>query len=113
MRLATITLAKNEEKNIDQCLASIRFADEQIVIDDFSSDSTKEIAQRNGAKVYQRAMQGDYASQYNYALSKVTAEWILIVDADELVTPELRDEILSVIADNMQNRYKKAILNFA
>lgn len=113
MSLTAVIIAKNEEKNIKECIASVQFADEILVIDDLSTDATLEIARTMGAKVFKRAMNGDYASQYNYALSQAATDWILIIDADERVTPELKDEILAVIADNTQYGYKISFLTFA
>lgn len=113
MSLGVIIIAKNEEKNIKDCLLSVQFADEIIVIDDLSTDATAEIAGNMGANVYQREMNGDYASQYNYAIEKISTDWVLSVDADERVTHELKQEILAVIADNEQYGYKISFLNFA
>lgn len=111
--LSVVIIAKNEEKNIKDCIASVQFADEIIVIDDLSTDATIKIAENMGAIVYRRAMNGDYAAQYNFALAKATSDWILIVDADERVTPELKKEILAVIANNTHCGYKVSFLNFA
>lgn len=111
MNLSVITLAKNEERNIRDCLQSVQFADEWIVIDDCSADATAQIAQKMGASVYQRAMNGDYASQYNFAVDKVTGDWILIVDADERVTPELKEEILRAMQGPKNAGYVISHLN--
>jgi glycosyltransferase involved in cell wall biosynthesis len=110
--LTAVIIAKNEESNIKECIASIQFADEIIVVDDLSTDATPEIASTMGAKVFRRAMNGDYASQYNYALSQATKNWILIIDCDERVTPELRDEIIKAIEVDEQVGYEIANINF-
>ncbi len=112
MSLTVITLAKNEERNIRDCLASAQFADELIVIDDCSEDGTAAIAAEMGAQVYRRAMNGDYAAQYNYAVDKATCDWILIVDADERVTDELRQEIMDAVQANDQVGYELPHINY-
>lgn len=95
-KLSVVILTKNEEENIVQCLKTVQFADEIIIIDDYSTDKTVEIAEKLGAKVYQRKLD-DFASQRNYGLSKATDEWVLFVDADERVTEELKSEILALL----------------
>ena len=61
-KLSTLIVARNEEKNIAECIKSVEFSDEIIVIDDYSSDKTVEIATSLGAKVFQRAMNGDWSA---------------------------------------------------
>ena len=112
MSLSVVIVAKNEQLNINDCIESVRFADEIVVIDDMSTDATASIAQSLGAVVYQRAMDGDYASQYNYGFTKATKDWVLIVDADERVTPELRDEILAAVANGERRGYEISHLNY-
>ena len=94
MQLAVIILTRNEEKNIRDCIASADFADEVIVVDSGSDDMTCEIAEALGAKVYQHPMDEEgFAGQRNFALDQTTAEWVLYLDADERITPELAAEI--------------------
>lgn len=95
--LTAVVLTKNEEKKIKRCLGSLAFCDELIVVDDFSTDRTVEIAKRMGAVIYRRSVNGDFASQRNFALSKAKHDWVFFVDADELVTDKLRLEIVSKI----------------
>jgi len=93
--LAVIVLTKDEERDLPACLASVReIATELIVVDSWSSDSTVEIAQSAGARVYQRNFVTQ-AEQFNWALEsiQIDAEWVLRIDADERVTPELADEL--------------------
>jgi glycosyltransferase involved in cell wall biosynthesis len=110
--LTVITLAKNEEHNIKDCLASTSFADEVIVIDDCSDDRTAEIAAAMGAKVHRRAMNGDYAAQYNFAVDQAGGDWIMIVDADERVTPELQAAVREVIARGENAGYEIPHINY-
>lgn len=86
----------NEEDHIAECLESLSFCDEVIVIDSFSSDNTPKIAEKFGAKVIQRAWPG-YKEQKAFGLSTASNEWVLNLDADERVTPELKEEILQVL----------------
>lgn len=94
--ITAVVLAKNEEKNLPQCLESIAWVEEIIVVDDESSDKTVSIAEKAGAKVYKRKLD-DFASQRNFALSRVKTEWVLLVDPDETVSPKLKEEILQAV----------------
>jgi len=93
--LVVITL--NEEDNLERCLASARGVGEIIVVDSFSTDRTLEIARRHGARVFQRPFVSA-ADQKNYALSLAEEPWILILDADESLSGELRAEIGETLA---------------
>jgi glycosyltransferase involved in cell wall biosynthesis len=95
--LACVVITKNEEENIQDCLGSIAWASERIVVDAESTDRTAELARAAGAKVIVRPWPG-FGAQKNYAMDLVTAEWILIVDADERIPAPLQAEILSRIA---------------
>jgi glycosyltransferase involved in cell wall biosynthesis len=90
----------NEEMNLPECLESLDWVDEVFVVDSFSSDRTVEIAGTHGAHVVQHAFES-YSGQKNWALDTLPFrnEWVLIVDADERVTPELRCEIERVSVD--------------
>ncbi|MEK7324028.1 MAG: glycosyltransferase family 2 protein [Chloroflexota bacterium] len=90
--LSAVVLTLNEEKHLADCLASLRWADETVVFDSFSSDRTAEIARSFEARFVQHRF-ANYASQRNAALEAVTADWVLFVDADERVTAELAGEI--------------------
>lgn len=95
-KVTVVVLTKNEADNIVECLATVAWADETIVLDSYSEDDTVALAQEAGARVYQRSFR-DYADQRNVALDLVTTEWVFFVDADERVTPELAEEIQQVI----------------
>jgi glycosyltransferase involved in cell wall biosynthesis len=95
--LTVVTIAKNEEENIENCIKSAAgWAREHIVVDDFSTDRTVEIAKANGAVVFQRKMDIEGVHR-NWAYAKAENKWVLSLDADEEVTPELKDEISRVI----------------
>ena len=90
--VACIVITKNEEQNIADCLASARWADELIVVDAESADKTVELAHASGAKVFVRPWPG-FGLQKNFGMAQASSDWILILDADERVTEELRDEV--------------------
>jgi len=93
--LTVIILTKNEEKNIEKCIASISsVAKRIIVVDSYSNDATVEIAKNLGADVYEHAFE-NHAMQFNWALDNVdlNTEWVMKLDADEELMPQLIDEI--------------------
>ena len=94
--LTVIVPCHNEEKMIGDCLACLRFADELLVVDSFSTDRTLEIARQFPVRILQHEYVNS-ATQKNWALQHAASEWILIVDCDERVTPELADEIQAVL----------------
>ena len=95
--VSAIVVCFNEEKNIGPCLESLRWCDEIVVVDSFSTDGTVEICRRYTDRVLQRAWAG-YREQKAYAHSQATKDWVLLVDSDERVTPELREEIGQALA---------------
>lgn len=98
MRLSAIVITRNESANISDCLLSLDFADEVVVLDNSSSDGTAEIARSLGARVEVTPDWPGFGPQKNRALELAGGEWVLSIDADERVTPELRDEILNAIS---------------
>jgi len=98
MSLSVILITKNEEANLKDCLESVSFADEIIVVDSQSSDKTQEIARSFGAKLEITSDWPGFGAQKNRALNLATQDWVLSIDADEHVTPELKQEILATIA---------------
>lgn len=97
MTISAVIIAKNEAKMFPRCLESLAWCQEIVVIDDASSDETAAIATRLGAKVYSHPLENDFAKQRNYGLTKATGEWILFVDADEVVSSKLAQEIQKTI----------------
>lgn len=102
--ISVVVLTKNEEKNITDCIETLSWCDEVIVVDDSSEDRTREIARNLGAKVFVRSLSNDFSAQRNYGLSKAKGEWFFFVDADERVTPSLRKEIIQSI-NNSINKF--------
>ena len=95
-KLTAIIPVGNEIHNIEEVIASVSFADEILVVDSYSTDGTFEQAEKLATKVIRRTF--DYpASQKNWAIPQAKHEWILLVDADERVTPELKAEIMEVL----------------
>jgi len=99
MTLSVVILTKNEEGNIKDCLESVKFADEVLVINDNSTDKTTRVARKLGAKVYKRALNNDFSAQRNFGLAKAKGKWALFLDADERVSKDLAREIVQVIND--------------
>jgi glycosyltransferase involved in cell wall biosynthesis len=97
--ISAVILTKNEEKNIKDCLQSLAWCDELIVIDDNSEDKTQEIARKMGAKVFARSLNNDFAAQRNFGLEKATQDWVLFVDSDERVSEALWYEIMAQTND--------------
>jgi len=96
-RLSVFIITHNEEKNIKACLESIKWADEIVVVDNDSNDNTIKICKEYTDRIFQEEWKG-YAKQKQSALDKTTGEWVLNLDADERLTPELRLEIENTLA---------------
>ena len=95
--LSVAIITKNEEDRIEDLLRSVSFADEIVVIDSGSSDRTLEICKSYGARIFHQPWLG-YAGQKQFALEKVTCDWVLSLDADEVIPDETRREILDVLS---------------
>lgn len=100
--ISAVIFTKNEEKNIRRCIENLGWCDEIVVVDDFSTDGTLQIAQNlnlksknqnSKLKTFQRKLNGDFAAQRNFGLSKASGDWVLFVDADEVVSEALASEI--------------------
>jgi len=89
----------NEERNIERCLRSLSWCDEIVVLDSFSTDRTLELARQFTDRVYQHSWLG-YIGQKNLIRKMASHEWLLFVDADEEVSPDLRAEIEAVFASD-------------
>lgn len=99
MKLSFCAIAKNEADNLPDCLNSVReVADEWVVVDTGSTDGTPEIAEKLGAKVYEFPWCDDFAAARNASLKYVTGDWVLVLDADERLVPEIIPQIRRAIA---------------
>lgn len=106
MTLSVIIITKNESRHIGECIDSVAFADEIIVVDSGSSDDTFAISREKGATVTQTADWPGFGRQKNRALDLATKDWVLSIDADERVTPELALEIQRTLQNPSANAYK-------
>ena len=110
--ISAFVITFNEEIHIQACLESLSFCDEIVVIDSFSSDKTVEIAESFGAKVIQREWPG-YRAQKAFGLSQVENRWVLNIDADERVSPELRGRIFEVLEGRHLGTPENPVVGFA
>ncbi len=106
MKISAVVLTKNEEKNIERCLKLLDFCDEIIVVDDYSTDKTVEKVNKFNVgvghdrpvlKIFEKHLNNDFAEQRNFGLSKATNEWVLSIDADEVISEELKKEIIGLV----------------
>jgi len=104
-KLSVVIIAGNEEKNIRDCLESVKWADEIIVIDSESSDNTRQIANEYTPKVFVKKWEG-YVQQRKYSIEKTSYDWVLSIDADERVSDLLKLEIQELLnSDDRVNGY--------
>lgn len=111
IKISGVVIAKNEENTIADCLDSLSFCDEVIVIDSGSDDRTLEIAKKMGAKVF-TLKTSDFSELRNVGFHKANGSWILYVDADERVTTSLRDNIKFQISNFKYDAYRVHRKNF-
>lgn len=96
--LSVIIITHNESRNIEACLRSVAFADEVVVLDSGSTDDTVQLARAHGASVSTSADWPGFGVQKNRALALARCDWVLSIDADERVTPELQAQIQAVLS---------------
>ena len=116
MKISICTISKNEERDIIGFLENvIDFADEIIIVDDNSTDNTKSIAKSHGKKIkfIENPMHDDkhFANQRNLSIKHATGDWLLHMDIDERLTPELKESILKSIQLDKFNGFKYRRLN--
>lgn len=107
--ISVLVLTFNEQQNIAACLQSVRWSDDVLVVDSFSTDRTVELARRESARVLQNRFV-NFAQQRNFGLAQggLKHEWVLHLDADEVVTDELRDEMLAAVPRLGKEAYQVA-----
>ena len=113
VKISATIIALNEEKRIGACLESLQgVADEIVVVDSFSTDRTVEICHEHGCQVTQRHFDG-FGAQRQYATSLTTHQYVLSIDADEVLSPALREALLKLKKDGFNHRvYAISRLNF-
>jgi glycosyltransferase involved in cell wall biosynthesis len=111
MKISTFIIAYNEAEKIRDCINSVLWSDEIIVADSYSTDGTTEIAEELGTTVVHIEFKG-YGDLRNKAISNCTGDWIFSLDSDERCTPEVRDEILSLIENSPLDIYRIPRKNF-
>ena len=99
MKISASIIVFNEEENIAELCETVSWCDEIVIIDSSSTDKTVEIAQKYTDKIFQREFKG-YKDKHEFADSKTTGDWIFWIDADERVTPELRESIENLKKSN-------------
>ena len=95
-KLTAVLITKNEQNKIEDCLKSINWADEIVIVDDESKDDTISLAKKYTKNIYIRKLD-NFASQKNYVINKAQFNWILAIDADEQVSEELKNEIKGLL----------------
>ena len=112
--LSLSMIVKNEEQHIAKCLMSMKpVVNEMIVVDTGSTDRTKNIAKALGAKVYDFNWTGDFSTARNHSLSKVSGEWILSLDADEVISARDYNAIKEIVGKGRQAAYKIVTRNYS
>ena len=106
MSLSVVVITRNEAANLRACLQSVPFADEIVVVDNGSTDGTAGIARECGARVLETADWPGFGPQKNRALALATGDWVLSLDADERVTPELGAQIRAAMASPDGSAYE-------
>ena len=101
--VSVVVIVKNEEERLAACLESVAWAADIVIVDDMSTDRTIEIARRYTDRIFERKMDIEGVHR-NYAYSQAKNEWVLSLDADETVSPELKEEIIRVINEDKNKR---------
>jgi glycosyltransferase involved in cell wall biosynthesis len=104
-RLSAIVITRNEAAKIEACLDSLAFCDERIVVDSGSDDATVALAEAKGARVVFHEWKG-FGAQKNFALEQASGDWVLSLDADERVSPELAGQITEAISAAQADGYE-------
>jgi glycosyltransferase involved in cell wall biosynthesis len=108
--ISACIVSYREEARIADCLRSVSFCDEVVVVDSGSDDRTREIAAAHGARVIEHAWPG-HIEQKNFAIDHASFEWVLCLDCDERATPELRAKIEALFADGKEPEADGFVVN--
>ena len=110
-KISGVVIVRNAEGMIADCLDSLSFCDEIVVVDSFSEDRTKDIAEKMGAKVYELKFK-DFSQARNFGLKKAINEWVVYIDSDERITKELAVEIKTKISSDSFSAFRIKRKNF-
>lgn len=113
--ITAIILTRDEELNIERCITCVKpYVDRVVVVDSGSTDRTIEIAKGLGADIYEHSPFVHYAKQFNWAIdnTNVTTKWIYRIDADEVVTPELGEELVKACRDHQDDDVNGLVMKF-
>ena len=108
MSLSAIILTKNSQDTIVDCIESVNFCDEIIIVDDYSTDNTIDLVtgiKNKKIKLVRHHLNDDFSAQRNYALSKSSLDWLLFVDSDEVISEKLHHNIERAVESNFYNGY--------
>lgn len=97
MNLTAVVLTRNNQKTLHHTLASLSWAPNILIIDDYSTDKTLSIAKKHQAKIFKHHLNQNWAAQRNFALKQVTTKWTLFIDSDEILTPALARQIKTAL----------------
>jgi len=102
MTVSAVLITKNEERNIKRCLDSLKWVDEIVVVDGYSTDRTVDIAKSYGAKIIPHRFEGDFGMERNIGNENAKCDWILALDADEKIPPKTRTKIEEVLQNGTE-----------
>ncbi len=111
IKISGVVITKNAEELIADCLDSLSFCEEIIIVDNKSEDRTRDIAEKMGAKVYEYSSE-DFSQARNFGLKKAFGEWVVYVDSDERVTKELASEIKNKTSQEIFSTFRVKRKNF-
>lgn len=103
--ISVVIITRNEEGNIQKCLDTVSWVDEIIIIDSYSDDKTVEIAKNYTDKIFFNEWKDSFSEQKNFGISKANGKWLLVLDADERLSPELQSNIKKIIKNGKYNGY--------
>lgn len=97
-RLSVVLIVKNEEERIRRCLESVKWVDEVVVVDGMSTDRTAQICKEYGVKLIPHKFEGDFSIERNIGIDNSAGDWILQMDADEVMTEEFKEELRGILS---------------
>ncbi len=110
--ISGVIIAKNEANVISRAIDQLGFTEEIVVIDDQSTDGTAKVAEAGGARVIPHGLEGDFADLRNFSMTQTKNDWVLFLDADEVITPELRQEIMGLRESSNASCYRVRRMDF-